>query len=148
MSSYSHKDGILSITPMPGSPSIHLLQPFRILSCVKASFDPGGKASYGKQFAQTPYAILTGSAEPKLEIELSDATESWQARDWVGGLGAQPFSVSHVFRRLSLPAENFLFLGCCWENGGGYDSDDGSGVTGKISIKLKNCEHNGVSIYV
>lgn len=147
MATFNHKDGIVTLTPQIGSPSTHILQPFRILSCVKASFDPGGKASYGKQFAQTPYAILTGSAEPKLEFELSDASEVWAARDWIGGVGAGPFIVSHVFRRLLIPTQAFLFLDCKWETGGGYSSDDGAGVTDKISIKLLDCWHNGKTIY-
>jgi hypothetical protein len=147
MASFSHKDGRLVMTPQPGAPTKRQLQPFVFKSVIKVSFDPGGKSSYGKGFDQVPYAILTGSAEPKLEIELSDAAEGWDARVWAGGVGAQPLLFSHVFARLGIPPQNFMFKGCSWENGGGYDSDDGAGVVTKISLKLLDAWHQGKSIY-
>jgi hypothetical protein len=149
MSSFDHKNGRLGFFPQVGAPTIRILQPFQFLSVLKVSFDPGGKGKYGNQFSQLPYAVLTGSAEPKLEIELSDASEAWDARIWAGGIGAKPLDFSHVFSRLGIGVpQNFLFTGACWVNGGGYDSDEGNGVTSKISVMCKDVLQNGVSIYV
>src|SRR5262249_40070126 len=120
MATFDHKDGRLVGTPQFGCPSSHILQPFALLSVENVEFDPGGKGSYGKQFAQVPYATLTGSAEPKLKVSLSDAAEAWDFRNWVGGIGAKPIVLSHVFTRIGIPSQNYLFLGCSLTNGAGY----------------------------
>ena len=148
MSTFDHKDGRLIGTAQLGAPTSHLLQPFPLLSVISVKFDPGGKSSYGKQFSQTPYAILTGSAEPKLTVELSDASEGWAFCEWVGGIGAKPIVVSHVFTRIAVPSQNFLFLGCSLTNGAGYDSDDSKGVVCTLEFMLKDCWKNGKTIYV
>lgn len=147
MGMYSHKDGRLVLLPQIGAPTTKIAQPFLLKAGTKVTFDPGGKASYAKGFAGTPYAIVTGSAEPKLDIDVSDAKEVWDACAWCGGIGAGPITVSHVFSRIGLPTTVFLFIGGVWETGGGYSSDDAAGVADKISFKVLDVWRDGKSIY-
>lgn len=142
--SFSHRDGAyFVITPLDGP---NKGKGRRLLAVPKVSFDPGGKAAYLKGFEQTPVAIVRQAAEPKLDVDVSTATEAWAVSQYVGGIGGYPFTVSHVFRRPGVTTQAFRYLECELENGGGYESDE-NGVGSKLSIKLKDCEHNGKSIY-
>jgi len=142
--SFDHGDGRLVGTAYTG---LHIGEPFSLLSVISVKFAPGGKSSYGKGFEQTPYAIITGSAEPKLTVELSDGTEGWDFCSWVGGIGAKPLSLSHVFTRLDIPSVNFLFTGASLTDGAGYDSDDSKGVVTTLEFMMKKVLRNGKSIY-
>lgn len=141
--SFSHRDGYLTVTPIEGP---NKGKPFRIKSGAKVAFDPGGKASYLKGFEQTPIAIVHGSAEPKLDVDVDSGREAWDVAQWVGGIGGNRFTVSHTFRRPGFRTRSFAFLGAELENGGGYDSDD-SGVKSKLAIKLTDAHVDGVSVY-
>lgn len=142
--SYSHRDGRRVITPFMGP---HAGQPLVLKSVMKVSFDPGGKTSYGKGCEQTPVYIIRGSVEPKLTFELSSADEAWAAVQWLNGIGGSTFIASDVYQRPGFITRSWAFIGCELTTGGGYDSDDGSGVNGKLEIALKNALLDGKTIY-
>lgn len=144
MSAWSHSDGYVTITPKEG-PNRGVDLVLRAQS--KASFDPGGKASYMKGLAVTPIAIVIGNAEPKLSYDVSSAAEAWRVRKHLGGIGVHTFTVSHVFRRPGRVSVAWKFIDCELENGAGFDSDESKGVDSKLEMKLLDAEQDGQSIY-
>ena len=142
--SFSHRDGYLTVSPIEGP---NQGKARRVLSGTKISFDPGGKASYMKQFEQVPFAIVRGAAEPKLELDLDSAVEACALRAHVGQIGGYRFLVAIVWVRPGFPTKSFQFLFCELENGGGFESDESKGVSSKLSIKLLDAIDDGVSVY-
>lgn len=144
MPAFSHSDGYVTITPLEGpNRGVDLV----LHSVEKASFDPGGKASYLKGLALTPVAIVHGSAEPKLSYDTSAAGAAWLVRQHVGGIGGYPFTLSHVFRRPGRRTVAWKFAFCELENGAGFESDDSKGVGSKLEMKCLDAEQDGVSVY-
>lgn len=142
--SFSHQDGVCTITPTAGP---NKGKDLVLQSAPKGEFDPGGKTSYGKGFSQTPIFIAVGAAEPKLSMDLSSGNEGWTVVDHVGGVGGYPCTVSWVFRRDGLETKAWRFVNCVLSNGGGFSSDEGSGVSGKLEWMLKDAKLNRKSIY-
>lgn len=152
MAFFSLKDGIYTVqraqvisTPsgqsaVPAGPIV------RLFSVTKIAFDPGGKASFVKGAGIVPIAVAIGTAEPKLDIEVSNAFELAAARRAVGGVGSTMI-VAVNFVRQGMTPVGYLFLPSTWENGGGFDGDDGAGFKDKLTVKPQNCFENGTSIY-
>ncbi len=152
MSSYSWKDAYILFTraqPIStdaGMDAIPAGASVKTGSCIKGTMDPGGKASYLKGNSITPVAIVIGSAEPKLDLEFSNAAEVANIVQAMGGVGSTCI-VSIVFARTGMPVVGYLFKPCVIENGGGFDGDDSKGFSDKIALKFTQCIKDGVSIY-
>lgn len=152
MASFNFKDAFLTITraivtaPGVAIASIPGGAPFRILSATKCSADGGGKTSYQKGFAANPLAILIQTAEGKLDIECSNASEVQAARRAMGGIYSNVI-VSLTLARTFMTPTTFVFNPAVWENGGLFDGSDANGWTDKISLKFTNCTQDNISIY-
>jgi hypothetical protein len=143
--SFSHSDGVVIITPIDGDNEGKDLV---LESAPKGEFDPGGKSSYGKGLSQTPIFIATGSAEPKLSMDLSSGNEGWKVVNHVGGIGnGSRCTISWVFRRDGVPTKRWKFVRAQLTNGGGFSSDEGSGVSGKLEWMLIDARLDGKSVY-
>ncbi len=152
MASFNFKDAFLTIQPATVLASGAVLialpagAPKRIFSATKVNGDPGGKTSYMKGFAANPLAVLIQTAEGKLEIECSNASEVQAARAAIGGVYSNCIVQLTLARTFMVPT-TFLFSPATWENGGLFDGSDSAGWTDKISIKFTNAYQDLVSIY-
>lgn len=152
MSSYSWKDAFILFTKAQpistnaGMDAIPAGASVRTGSCIKGTMDPGGKAAYLKGNSITPVAIVIGSAEPKLDLEFSNAAEVATIVSTMGGVGSVCI-VSIVFARPGMPVVGYLFKPCVIENGGGFDGDDSKGFSDKIALKFTDCIKDGLTIY-
>lgn len=152
MAFFSLKDGIYTIQraqvieTLSGMSAVPAGPIIRLTSVTKIAFDPGGKASFIKGAQMTPIAVAISAAEPKLEIECSNAFELATARKAVGGVGST-IIVAINFVRQGMTPIGYLFLPATWENGGGLDGDDGNGFKSKLDVKPQDCFENGSSIY-
>lgn len=120
--------------------------PIRLLSPTKATFDPGGKAALIKGSSIIPIATSVGTAEPKLDLDCSNAFEVARARKAVGGIGSVCIVLIN-FVRVGMDPMGYMFLPCTWMNGGGFDGDDAKGFSDKISFLPQDVLENGSSIY-
>lgn len=152
MAWFNFKDGIYTVQraqviPTPSGMSAVPSGPLkRIYSVTKIAFDPGGKATTIKGAYMTPIAIAIGAAEPKLDIEVSNAFELADARRAMGGVGST-IVVAVNFVRQGMTPIGYLFLPSTWENGGGFDGDDANGFKDKLTVRPQDCFENGTSIY-
>ncbi len=135
-----------AITTPSGMSAVPAGPPIRLFSPTKGTFDPGGKAALIKGSSIIPIATAIGTAEPKLDIECSNAFEVARARNAVGGIGSVCI-VSINFVRVEMDPVGYLFLPCTWMNGGGFDLDDAKGASDKISFLPQDVLENGSSIY-
>lgn len=118
----------------------------RILSATKATFDPGGKAASIKGSGIIPIATSIGTAEPKLDVECSNAFEVATTCKAIGGVGSLCIVAINFVRNAMTPV-GYLFLPCTWMNGGGFDLDDAKGASDKIALLPQDVLRDGVSIY-
>ncbi len=152
MASFNFKDAFLTITPALLTSSgaavvaVPAGAPFRIFSATKLTGDPGGKTSYMKGFSAKALAVLIQTAEGKLDIECSNASEVQAARAAIGGVYSSCMVQLTLARTFMVPT-TFLFSPATWENGGLFDGSDSGGWTDKISIKFTDALQDLVSIY-
>lgn len=152
MSTFNFKDAVLTITPAiqvdlsVAASVVPAGDPFRIFSATKVTGDPGGKATYMKGFDVTPLAVLIQTAEGKLTIECSNASEVWSARQSMGGVYSTMIITLSFIREGMIP-QTFAFAPATWTNGGLFDGSDGNGWTDKIEVMFTGCTQNQISIY-
>ncbi len=152
MAWFNLKDSYLTVTKAQaiqtpaGMSAFPVGAPFRILSSTKATFAPGGKATLIKGSSIIPIATAIGTAEPKLDIECSNAFEVGKARRAVGGIGSLCI-VQFNLIRVGMDPVTFVFLPCTWMDGGGFDGDDSKGFSDKIAFLPQVVLENGTSIY-
>ena len=124
---YSHKHGTISITPIEGP---NAGKKIVCRSNTKASFDPAQKTTYGKGANGKNVFIAEGSPEPKLTMDFSSGEESTRIAMFCGR--GNRCTISHVYKTPNLPLMSYRHRHAKISSGGGYDSDDGAGVTGKL----------------
>lgn len=152
MASFNFKDGVLTLQPaivQAVGPTIQVIPAgaiFRIFSATKVTADPGGKTSYMKGFAVNPLAVLINTAEGKLDIDCSNASEVQSARRAMGGVYST-IIVNLTLTRTFVTPTTFAFKPATWENGGLFDGSDANGWTDKIAIKFTNAFQDNISIY-
>lgn len=152
MASFNFKDGVLTVQRgiiQAVGPVVTVIPagaPFRIFSGTKVTADPGGKTSYMKGFAPNPLAILIATAEGKLDIECSNASEVQAARRAMGGVYSTMIVTLTLSRTFVVPT-TFGFAPATWENGGLFDGSDANGWTDKIAVKFTDATQDNISIY-
>jgi hypothetical protein len=132
---YSHKHGTITITPIEG-PNAGVKVVCR--SNTKASFDPAQKTTYGKGSNGRNAYIAEGSPEPKLSMDFSSGEESTRIAMHCGR--GNRCTITHVYKSPNLPLMAYTFHHAKISSGGGYDSDDGAGVTGKLEWMMLGVE--------
>ncbi len=126
---YSHKHGTVTITPIEGpNEGVKIV----CRANTKVSFDPAQKTTYGKGSNGKNNFIAEGSPEPKLSLDFSSGEESTRIAAHIGA--GNRCTISHVFKTSNLPLMAYRYRRALKSSGGGYDSDDGAGVTGKLEF--------------
>ncbi len=120
--------------------------PTRILSHNDVAFAPGGKATSIKGAAMLPIAIVLGTAEPKLDIDCSNGSEVWRARDAVGGIGSTVL-VTLTLTRIGMEPTSWTWPGT-WADGGGLALNESNGSKpDKVSVMCLDALQDLRSIY-
>ncbi len=128
---YSHKHGTIVLTPIEGP---NAGKSVIARSNTKASFDPAQKTTYGKGSNGKNAYIAEGSPEPKFTMDCSSGEESTRISMHIGR--GNRCTVSHVYKTPNLPLMAYKYENAKISSGGGYESDDGAGVTGKLEFMM------------
>lgn len=138
---FSDHDLSIRITPIEGT---NKGKPFTIRSRSKASLDDGRKRVQLFGADEGPLTVISGKAEPKIELEVSIAEEAAQADEWVGV--DNRCDVVMVFARTGMPSRTWASKAGLL-SGGGFDTDPDKGPGSKLTHTPSDIERNGVSIY-
>ena len=136
MSSFSQRDGAVTITPDEG-PSAGV--PIEVVSHESDEFDTGYHTSYLKA-AGLIVGIAEGTAEPNFKMDLCDPQESEAIRTAAHNTTtgqAYSCTITHVFRRTNVGTLSYRFLGAKMAKGGGYKADEGGVKSPGVEFMMK-----------
>jgi hypothetical protein len=122
--------------------------PFPLAALKSIELDPGSKRKLVAGSREKPLYVIRGSAEPKLKIDFTDATEYRGAWQSVGGasIGRLPCAISAVL--LDIATGNFEFWMCTGivVPAPGFKLDD-SGFSQSVEFMPTDVLFAGQSIY-
>ncbi len=138
---FSDHDLSVRFTPIEGP---NKNKPFTVRCRSKCSLDDGRKVIQLHGGDEGPLTVISGKAEPKIELEISVAEEAAQADEWVG-VGNR-CDCAMVFSRTGMTTRTWLSKAGML-TGGGFDTDPDKGPGSKLTHTPSDIERNGVSIY-
>lgn len=146
MSQFSLKDWIVDVAPgvAVGNDIVPAGAPVAVSSFTSIDFDPGGQADYVPGPTVHPLAIAIMMAKGKCDIEISQASDGWDVRSALGGVGGMCI-VSLVAARVGMVPTAFTLFGNM-KNGGGFKVGD-KGTDSKMEFLFQKALQDGVPIY-